>query len=228
MPMPTSQSRSRGIEPSLSNSPYLTSPIRPLPSSSKHRPKKSPNYLESKDSVAPLRDVTLGSQRAISTGRYNSRTRARLLHSDDCCSLTDTTICTARTSRTSPYLSGAASVAALGSTGVRGQRPKPPKLLLMPNELDDMILEFKQKQHEEGKLFATDTNSVEVEEKSSKDETNGKQEKETADSDEKKVEDSEEEYAFSDSESTVDVSDCKDIDDAQVEQVRRSRSKVDP
>ena len=185
-----SRGKHRSIDPSFDNSPYLSSPIRPIPSTTsgnKNRPapsssngKGQPNE-DVADGIAPLRDITVSSKSPTSLLRSTSRSRSAGRQrdadvDDDGCSLADSTICTTRTatkgnaaSRKSPYLMGAGATNTYGSNrstsakrvgrGAKAAtaKTKPPKLLLMPDEIDEMLLEFKQRQHEEGKLLLRNT-----------------------------------------------------------------------
>eukprot|EP00563_Minutocellus_polymorphus_P011893 CAMPEP_0181063236 /NCGR_PEP_ID=MMETSP1070-20121207/23529_1 /TAXON_ID=265543 /ORGANISM="Minutocellus polymorphus, Strain NH13" /LENGTH=449 /DNA_ID=CAMNT_0023143409 /DNA_START=45 /DNA_END=1393 /DNA_ORIENTATION=- len=167
-----SQSRGKNIDPGLNNSPYLSSPIRPVPSTSgKSRTpgsKKQSQPNNSQDGLAPLRDITVSSKSPTSllksTSRSRSAGRQRLLRRDDVddnASLADSTICTTRTTaRPSPYLMGAGGSTSARRTGqdATTSPKKPPKLLLMPDEVDELLLEFKQRQHEEGKLLLLNNN----------------------------------------------------------------------
>eukprot|EP00562_Extubocellulus_spinifer_P033552 CAMPEP_0178694096 /NCGR_PEP_ID=MMETSP0699-20121125/8062_1 /TAXON_ID=265572 /ORGANISM="Extubocellulus spinifer, Strain CCMP396" /LENGTH=269 /DNA_ID=CAMNT_0020339549 /DNA_START=1565 /DNA_END=2374 /DNA_ORIENTATION=- len=258
-----SQSRGRhnNIEPSFSNSPYLSSPIRPI------APKSRRKSQEGGDSLAPLRDVTIStgaitspdSVRTTQT-RHSSRQRAKLLQSDDCCSLADATVASVVTTRTlsraSPYLSSNRNGTATGrskSTGrLRGSasNPKPPKLLLMPDEVDNMILEFKKRQHEERLLQMSKQKQEEATEKleTEEEESEGKEDvgkveegackeergddvksddKGSDKTDAKEDEKEEEyEYEFSDDENTVDSKYCEELDDIKVmERIRAFDTK---
>ena len=182
-----SRGKHRSIDPSFDNSPYLSSPIRPIPSTSgggkklQHCAQCSNGNSQSQskedidDGIAPLRDITVSSKSPTSLLRSTSRSRSvgrQRDADDDGCSLADSTICTTRTtkgnavSRKSPYLMGAGgtntnsggSRSASAKRVGRGAkaataRTKPPKLLLMPDEIDEMLLDFKQRQHKEGTLL---------------------------------------------------------------------------
>ena len=190
-----SRGKHRSIDPSFDNSPYLSSPIRPIPSTtsgSKHRPAPSSSNGKGQsqpnedvaDGIAPLRDITVSSKSPTSLLRSTSRSRSAGRQrdadvDDDGCSLADSTICTTRTatkgnaaSRKSPYLMGAGATNTYGSnrstsakrvgrsakaTSKTAKKKPLPKLLLMPDEIDEMLLEFKQRQHEEGKLLLRNT-----------------------------------------------------------------------
>ena len=190
-----SRGKHRSIDPSFDNSPYLSSPIRPIPSTtsgSKHRPAPSSSNGKGQsqpnedvaDGIAPLRDITVSSKSPTSLLRSTSRSQSAGRQRDadidnDGCSLADSTICTTRTatkgnaaSRKSPYLMGAGATNTYGSgrstsakrvgrgakaTSKTAKKMPLPKLLLMPDELDEMLLEFKQRQHEEGKLLLRNT-----------------------------------------------------------------------
>ena len=132
----TVRSQSRGknlIDPSFTNSPYLSSPIRPVPSTKKQQQQPNNNNNNSqKDGIAPLRDITVSSSKSPtsllkSAGRSRSAGRQRLLLHDDAdadegCSLANSTICTTRTAaaaRPSPYLMGAGGGGGGGSGGGR-------------------------------------------------------------------------------------------------------------
>ena len=131
-----SRGKNRPIDPSFDNSPYLSSPIRPIASSTttsakKNRAQSSNNKSQTQcqdDGIAPLRDITVSSKSPTSLLRSTSRSRSagrqrRLSHdaddtdADDGCSLANSTICTTRTAakgnapRKSPYL--------MGSTGTK-------------------------------------------------------------------------------------------------------------
>ena len=192
-----SRGKHRSIDPSFDNSPYLSRPIRPIPSTSgggvgKNRPaRSSPNGKgqsqpndDVDDGIAPLRDITVSSKSPTSLLRSTSRSRSAGRQRDadvdnDGCSRADSTICTTRTatkgntaSRKSPYLMGAGATDTYGSgrstsakrvgrgakaTSKTAKKMPLPKLLLMPDEIDEMLLEFKQRQHEEGKLLLRNT-----------------------------------------------------------------------
>ena len=193
-----SRGKHRAIDPSFDNSPYLSSPIRPIPSTTsggvgvgKNRQAQSSNGKgqtqpneDVADGIAPLRDITVSSKSPTSLLRSTSRSRSAGRQRDaevdnDGCSLADSTICTNRTatkgnapSCKSPYLMGAGATNTYGSGGStsakrvgRGAKATSktakkmplPKLLLMPDEIDEMLLEFKQRQHEEGKLLLRNT-----------------------------------------------------------------------
>ena len=130
-----SRGKNRPIDPSFDNSPYLSSPIRPIASSTttsgkKNRAQSSTNKSQTQmqcqdDGIAPLRDITVSSKSPTSLLRSTSRSRSALSHdaddaeadADDGCSLANSTICTTRTAakgnapRKSPYL--------MGSTGTK-------------------------------------------------------------------------------------------------------------
>lgn len=182
-----SRGKHRSIDPSFDNSPYLSSPIRPIPSTSgggkklQHCAQCSNGNSQNQskedidDGIAPLRDITVSSKSPTSLLRSTSRSRCvgrQRDADDDGCSLADSTICTTRTtkgnavSRKSPYLMGAGgtNTNSGGSRSASAKRvgrgakaatakTKPPKLLLMPDEIDEMLLEFKQRQHKEGTLL---------------------------------------------------------------------------
>ena len=186
-----SRGKHRSIDPSFDNSPYLSSPIRPIPSTSgggkklQHCAQCSNGNSQNQskedidDGIAPLRDITVSSKSPTSLLRSTSRSRCvgrQRDADDDGCSLADSTICTTRTtkgnavSRKSPYLMGAGgtNTNSGGSRSASAKRvgrgakaatakTKPPKLLLMPDEIDEMLLEFEQRQHEEGKLLLRNT-----------------------------------------------------------------------